>query len=77
MVLRVDSPKINCRASALDSQYKDADHRIRTSRWSSWQDMPWGFEFLGRADPDQTARAYLKAIAGDPEAVQRALQLGP
>jgi putative transcriptional regulator len=28
----------------------------------------------GRAEPDQTARAYLKAIAGDPEAVQRALQ---
>jgi len=28
----------------------------------------------GRAEPDQTARAYLKAIAGDPTAVQRALQ---
>ncbi|MGD0663562.1 MAG: helix-turn-helix domain-containing protein [Syntrophorhabdales bacterium] len=28
----------------------------------------------GRAEPDQTARAYLKAIAGDPEAVWRALQ---
>jgi putative transcriptional regulator len=28
----------------------------------------------GRAEPDQPARAYLKAIAGDPEAVQRALQ---
>ena len=27
----------------------------------------------GRAEPDQPARAYLKAIAGDPEAVQRAL----
>jgi putative transcriptional regulator len=28
----------------------------------------------GRTEPDQTARAYLKAIAGNPEAVQRALQ---
>ena len=28
----------------------------------------------GRAEPDQPARAYLKAIAGDPEAVQRALR---
>lgn len=28
----------------------------------------------GRAEPDQPARAYLKAIAGDPEAVQRALE---
>ena len=28
----------------------------------------------GRAEPDQTARAYLRAIAGDPEAVWRALQ---
>jgi putative transcriptional regulator len=31
----------------------------------------------GRAEPDQTARAYLKAIAGDPQAVQRALQVTP
>ena len=28
-----------------------------------------------RAEPDQPARAYLKAIAGDPEGVRRALQL--
>ena len=27
-----------------------------------------------RAEPDQTARAYLEAIAGDAEAVQRALR---
>jgi putative transcriptional regulator len=31
----------------------------------------------GRTEPDQPARAYLKAIAGDPEAVARALQSGP
>ena len=30
----------------------------------------------GRAEPDQPAQAYLKAIAGDPEAVQRALGAG-
>jgi putative transcriptional regulator len=29
----------------------------------------------GRAEPDQPARAYLKVIAGDPEAVQRALRI--
>ena len=28
----------------------------------------------GRSEPDQPARAYLKVIAGDAEAVQRALQ---
>ena len=31
----------------------------------------------GRAEPDQTARAYLKAIAGDAQAVQRALEATP
>ena len=30
----------------------------------------------GRAEPDQPARAYLKAIAGDPAAVFRALEAG-
>jgi len=30
----------------------------------------------GRTEPDQPARAYLKAIAGDPVAVQRALEVG-
>jgi putative transcriptional regulator len=28
----------------------------------------------GRAEPDQPARAYLRAIAGDPGGVERALQ---
>jgi len=31
----------------------------------------------GRSEPDQTAQAYLKVIATDPEAVQRALQPKP
>jgi len=31
----------------------------------------------GRSEPDQPARAYLKAIAGDPEAVRRALAIKP
>ena len=31
----------------------------------------------GRSEPDQTAQAYLKVIAADPEAVQRALQPKP
>lgn len=31
----------------------------------------------GRSEPDQTARAYLRAIAGDAAAVQRALDSAP
>jgi len=31
----------------------------------------------GRTEPDQPARAYLKAIAGNPEGVSRALEAGP
>lgn len=31
----------------------------------------------GRSEPDQPARAYLKAIAGDPVAVLNALDAGP
>jgi putative transcriptional regulator len=31
----------------------------------------------GKAEPDQSAQAYLRAIAGDAAAVQRALEAGP
>jgi putative transcriptional regulator len=31
----------------------------------------------GRSEPDQPARAYLRAIAGDPAAISRALERGP
>ncbi|MBF0462846.1 MAG: helix-turn-helix domain-containing protein [Magnetococcales bacterium] len=31
----------------------------------------------GRSEPDQTARAYLAVIAGDPEGVSRNLAAGP
>jgi putative transcriptional regulator len=31
----------------------------------------------GKAEPDQSARAYLKAIAGDPVAVEHALRAAP
>jgi putative transcriptional regulator len=31
----------------------------------------------GRVEPDQAAQAYLRAIAGNPAAVQCALQAGP
>lgn len=31
----------------------------------------------GKSEPDQSARTYLKVIAADPEAVQRALRAGP
>jgi putative transcriptional regulator len=31
----------------------------------------------GKSEPDQSARAYLRAIAGDAAAVHRALEAGP
>jgi putative transcriptional regulator len=31
----------------------------------------------GRTEPDQPAKAYLRAIAGDPAAVSHALEIGP
>ncbi len=31
----------------------------------------------GRAQPDQAAQAYIRAIAGDPDAVRRALEASP
>jgi len=31
----------------------------------------------GRSEPDQPAKAYLRAIAGDPAAVLHALEIGP
>lgn len=31
----------------------------------------------GRAEPDQAAQAYIRAIAGDPDAVRKALDGGP
>jgi putative transcriptional regulator len=31
----------------------------------------------GKSEPDQSTRAYLRAIAGDAAAVQRALKAGP
>lgn len=31
----------------------------------------------GKSEPDQSAQAYLRAIAGDAAAVQRALEAGP
>ena len=31
----------------------------------------------GRAEPDQPARAYLRAIAGDPQGVRKALEASP
>lgn len=31
----------------------------------------------GRSEPDQPAKAYLKAIAGDPAGVSHALEIGP
>lgn len=46
-------------------------HFLSCRRQGPTGDCTWA------AQPDQTARAYLRAIAGDAEAVQRALQAGP
>lgn len=54
------------RALGLTQQQFAARFQIPLGTLRDWEQ--------GRAQPDQTARAYLKAIAGDAAAVHRALQ---
>jgi len=56
------------RALGLTQEEFAARYQIPVGTLRDWEQ--------GRAEPDQPARAYLKAIAGDPEAVQRALRSG-
>jgi putative transcriptional regulator len=58
--------KIIRRALGLTQQEFSARFLIPLGTLRDWEQ--------GAAEPDQTARAYLKAIAGDAAAVQRALQ---
>ena len=58
--------KIIRRALGLTQEQFAARYQIPLGTLRDWEQ--------GAAQPDQTARAYLKAIAGDPEAVQRALR---
>jgi len=56
------------RALGLTQEEFAARYQIPLGTLRDWEQ--------GRAEPDQPARAYLRAIAGDPEAVQRALHAG-
>jgi putative transcriptional regulator len=66
---RVPRAKTLRRALGLTQEEFSARYQIPIGTLRDWEQ--------GRKEPDQTARAYLKAIAGDPEAVHRALQAGP
>lgn len=63
---RVSRTKTLRRALGLTQEKFAARYQIPLGTLRNWEQ--------GRAEPDQPARAYLKAIAGDPEAVQRALR---
>lgn len=63
---RVPRAKTLRRALGLTQEEFSARFQIPLGTLRDWEQ--------GRAEPDQTARAYLKVIAGDPGAVQRVLQ---
>ena len=56
-------------AHGLTQEEFASRYRIPLGTMQDWEQC--------RAEPDQPARAYIKAIAGDPEAVQRALHAPP
>ena len=66
---RVPRAKTLRRALGLTQEEFAARYQIPLGTLRDWEQ--------GRAEPDQPARAYLKAIAGDPDAVQRALHSAP
>ena len=65
----VPRAKVIRRALHLTQEEFAARYQIPLGTLRDWEQ--------GAAQPDQAARAYLRAIAGDPEAVARALQAGP
>lgn len=65
---RVPRAKTLRRALGLTQEEFATRYQIPIGTLRDWEQ--------GRAEPDQPARAYLKAIAGDPEGVQRALRIG-
>jgi putative transcriptional regulator len=58
--------KIIRRALGLTQEQFAARYHIPVGTLRDWEQ--------GRAQPDQPARAYLRAIAGDPQGVHRALE---
>ena len=63
---RVPRAKTLRRALGLTQEEFAARYRIPVGTLRDWEQ--------GRTEPDQPARAYLLAIAGDPEGVWRALE---
>lgn len=68
-VRRVPRSKTLRRALGLTQEEFAARFQIPLGTLRDWEQ--------GRAEPDQTARAYLRAIAGDATAVARALRACP
>jgi len=66
---RVPRTKTMRRALGLTQEEFAARFHIPLGTLRDWEQ--------GRAEPDQTAKAYLRAIAGDAQAVQRALKSAP
>ena len=66
---RVPRVKTLRRALKLTQQEFAVRYQIPLGTLRDWEQA--------RAEPDQPARAYLKAIAGDPEGVHRALHSAP
>ena len=66
---RVPLSKTLRRALSLTQEEFAARFHIPLGTLRDWEQ--------GRSEPDQTARAYLRAIAGDAIAVQRALEAHP
>jgi putative transcriptional regulator len=61
--------KVIRRALGLTQEAFAARYHIPVGTLRDWEQ--------GRATPDQPARAYLRAIAGDPIGVSRALEAAP
>lgn len=66
---RVPQARVIRRALHLTQEEFAARYHIPVGTLRDWEQ--------GRVQPDQPARAYLRAIAGNPEAVLRALETGP
>ncbi len=66
---RISRVKIIRRALQLTQEEFAARYHIPLGTLRDWEQ--------GRSEPDQTAQAYLKVIAANPEAIYQALQFTP
>ncbi len=65
---RLPQSRVIRRALHLTQEEFAARYRIPIGTLRDWEQ--------GRCEPDQTAKAYLHVIAGDPEGVSRLLEAG-